>query len=329
MITLVVGSTGAGKTTYARELAKRLPAVVYSIDEWMRDLYWQEMPSQPDMAWFEANQKWYLERIDRCEQRILQESLQRAQIGQKSILDLGFSTREHRVRFIKAFQSFGIKVEQHFLNIDPVLRWQRVQERNNEKGSTFVMHVDQGMFDFMEGLFEPPSDAEGATVVVLDESGSRRSPGLRLEPMTNAEFAAWIERSKRTYADDKARANGWTLEKALEVAEYDFTRFLPNGLATPRTSLLTIRGDLGEQLGFLWMGVKDDPKQAYVFDILIEEAFRGRGYGKAAMIAAEAQAKSTGFSSIGLHVFGSNTRAISLYKSLGYSVVDQVMSKEI
>lgn len=164
MIALIVGSTGAGKTTYSRDLAKRWPGVVYSIDDWMKSLYWPDMPSEPDMNWFSANHQWYVDRIGRCESVILREAIERARLNQKSILDLGFSTAEHRTRFIRTFNDLGIPVETHYLDLDADLRWKRVQERNSEKGSTFVMHVDRPMFEFMESIFEPPSASEGAPV---------------------------------------------------------------------------------------------------------------------------------------------------------------------
>jgi predicted kinase len=37
---LVAGSTGAGKSTAAREIAERVGGVRFSMDEWMNALYW-------------------------------------------------------------------------------------------------------------------------------------------------------------------------------------------------------------------------------------------------------------------------------------------------
>ena len=39
---LLCGPTGAGKTTYARELAEAESAVRFSIDEWMSALFWMD-----------------------------------------------------------------------------------------------------------------------------------------------------------------------------------------------------------------------------------------------------------------------------------------------
>jgi len=46
---LISGSTGAGKTTYARELSERIEGVCFSIDRWMSTLFW-EVPSADEMT---------------------------------------------------------------------------------------------------------------------------------------------------------------------------------------------------------------------------------------------------------------------------------------
>lgn len=166
-VVLIVGSTGAGKTTYSHTLSLQLSACVYSIDNWMRALYWQDMPPNPDNAWFLKNGQWYMERISRCEDLILKNVSDRAKLNQKSILDLGFSTAAHRAKFIKAFQNQGIEVCVHFLDVSPEVRWQRVLQRNSQKGDTFVMHVDREMFDYIESVFQPPNPSEGVTVTVV------------------------------------------------------------------------------------------------------------------------------------------------------------------
>lgn len=91
----------------------------------------------------------------------------RAKLNQKSILDLGFSTSEHRTRTISELRTFGIEVEVHFVTVPTELRWQRVEKRNQEKSDTYVMNVDRSMFDFMESIFEHPPCEEGATVKLI------------------------------------------------------------------------------------------------------------------------------------------------------------------
>lgn len=167
MITLIVGSTGAGKTTYARKVAKEMSAVVYSIDNWMQELYGLDMPHDPAPQWFYDNQKWYTERIALCENLIKKISLNRAKLSQKSLLDLGFTTKTHRLNFIQYFQSQNIEVQIHFIVAPSETRKKRVESRNQLKGETFVMTVDDTLFEFMENIFEPPTLAEGAELIVI------------------------------------------------------------------------------------------------------------------------------------------------------------------
>lgn len=167
MVILIVGSTGAGKTTYANALAKKINAAIFSIDGWMKALYWQDMPVHPDNQWFIENNKWYTDRISRCEDLITKASLDRASRNENTILDLGFSAADHRRRFIDLFLNHEVHIETHFLDVPIDLRWDRVQRRNAEKGETFTMSVDKQMFDYIESIFEPPQEAEGAALKVI------------------------------------------------------------------------------------------------------------------------------------------------------------------
>jgi ribosomal protein S18 acetylase RimI-like enzyme len=87
----------------------------------------------------------------------------------------------------------------------------------------------------------------------------------------------------------------------------------------------------GEELvGWLWLAVPQgdgNPSMAWVNDVEIDAAFRGRGYGRRAMLLAEQEARARGMTSIGLNVHGHNTVARALYDSLGYEVMTQQMSK--
>jgi ribosomal protein S18 acetylase RimI-like enzyme len=61
----------------------------------------------------------------------------------------------------------------------------------------------------------------------------------------------------------------------------------------------------------------------------VEENQRGKGYGKQAMLMIEEKARELGLNSIGLHVFGSNKVARSLYEAVGYEVTSVNMSKKL
>ena len=64
-------------------------------------------------------------------------------------------------------------------------------------------------------------------------------------------------------------------------------------------------------------------------DIEIHEPWRHRGFGRAAMVAAEQIVRDAGTGEIGLNVFGFNEPARRLYDSLGYRVVATQMTKRL
>lgn len=92
MIHLIVGNTGAGKTTYANKLKARLKGVVFSIESWNSILFLADKNTDDGLDWF-------LERIERSEMMIMNLVEQLEASKTDSILDLGFSKLEHREKF--------------------------------------------------------------------------------------------------------------------------------------------------------------------------------------------------------------------------------------
>jgi predicted kinase len=162
---LVVGCTGAGKSTYARTLADELGGLRFSIDEWMTALFWADSPEPIEFAWT-------MERVERCEAQIFAMARQAAARGIPALLDLGFTKFDHREKFRALGKVAGLSVAVHFLDVPVDERWRRVERRNAERGETYSLTVDRSMFDFMEGMWEPPAEAEWS------EGGGRRlGPG--------------------------------------------------------------------------------------------------------------------------------------------------------
>jgi predicted kinase len=150
---LITGSTGAGKSTLARTLAQQTNGIRFAIDDWMNTLFWPDCPAKNDLAFA-------LDRIARCEAQIAAVATQLAQAGIDSILDLGFTQREHRLAWLARAQSAGIPCQLHVLDIAADLRWSRVTERNQGDSPTFTFAVTREMFDFMEARWELPDAQE-------------------------------------------------------------------------------------------------------------------------------------------------------------------------
>lgn len=152
-IHLVFGQQGAGKTTYARQLALRKKGTRFSIDDWMHELYGADLPKP-------LNFSWIMERVQRCEQRIWLTALDIAQNGGNVVLDLGFMKVADRSKFVSLAEAEGLPIERHFVTAPHDVRRNRVALRNENKTETFSFEVTPAMFDFMEKQFEPPTDSE-------------------------------------------------------------------------------------------------------------------------------------------------------------------------
>jgi ribosomal protein S18 acetylase RimI-like enzyme len=115
----------------------------------------------------------------------------------------------------------------------------------------------------------------------------------------------------------------------------DLDALFPEGTIGAGHAVFVVEAD-GERVGSLWAGERPDPvgrPTLFVYDIRIDEGQRGRGYGRAAMIAAEAEAARRGIDRIALNVFGGNDRARSLYRSLGFIeravTMDKMLAREV
>jgi ribosomal protein S18 acetylase RimI-like enzyme len=154
---------------------------------------------------------------------------------------------------------------------------------------------------------------------------------LTLRPATGTEYEAWASRAVAGYAAEIAASGELSPEAAMAKARRDHDRALPDGLGTAGQLLWRLVAD-GQPVGWLWLaipGLSGDPDMAWVNLVEVDEAFRGRGYGREAMLLAEAEARSRGMRSVGLNVHGSNAVARSLYEGLGYQVTAQQMKKPL
>ena len=162
MIHLIVGNTGAGKTTYSKELKKEINGIIFSIDKWNQTLFLPDKKQTDGLDWF-------LERIDRAEEMIKELIVQLESVKTDSILDLGLSKFKHREKFRELAKSNGYELKTHFLDISKETRLKRVMKRNNNKGETFEFEVSKEDFDFMEHWFEKPSNLEMMNGIAIEE----------------------------------------------------------------------------------------------------------------------------------------------------------------
>jgi len=153
---------------------------------------------------------------------------------------------------------------------------------------------------------------------------------VRLVPMTESEFEIYLEKAIPEYAADKAGAGDWSEEEALERSRQSYTALLPQGVNTENHYLYRVQlEESGEKIGVIWMKDEAPRQQGFIFDIVLDKAQRGKGYGKQTMLALEKIAQGMGLEALALHVFAYNAPAMKLYEKLGYEVTSQNMTKKL
>lgn len=154
---------------------------------------------------------------------------------------------------------------------------------------------------------------------------------IRLGPMSDADFRAFVDATVPAYAADKVASGQWPEGESLELARHELEELLPQGRLTADHYLFNLIDDAGTVVGTLWLAKKEQAGKhiAYIYDLMIRPENRRQGYAMRALEATEAEARRLGLSGIGLHVFGHNSGARSLYERLGYQTTNINMFKSL
>ena len=152
-----------------------------------------------------------------------------------------------------------------------------------------------------------------------------------LRPMTQAEYADWLQQTIPAYAADKVTSGQWSEDESLQLSKREYEELMPQGLATPDNFLFTIEDSDANPVGVLWFAVKKRSNAgiAYVYDIEVWSHQRRKGHAYRAFCALEQEVRRLGLAGIALHVFGHNTEAQALYAKLGFQPTNINLFKPI
>jgi ribosomal protein S18 acetylase RimI-like enzyme len=152
--------------------------------------------------------------------------------------------------------------------------------------------------------------------------------------MTDTEMESWLAHHHREYVASRI-ASGEPEAIAEANGASSMARLFPDNVPAPGHSVFVLvevedgAVDEGVVVGSLWVGPYPDDRanSMWVWNIDIDEDHRGRGLGRAGMLLAEDEARKRGAKQIGLNVFGFNTVALGLYRSLGFEEASVQMYK--
>ena len=159
------------------------------------------------------------------------------------------------------------------------------------------------------------------------------SSDVHLRVMRADEWDAWRANAVVDYADDIVRNEAVTREQAMTHSAETTDGLLTEGIDTRGHRFFVAEEvDSGRRVGHLWFGPRPrnpDPSVAWLYDLFVEEASRGRGIGRALMQLVEVEVRAAGMRRIELNVFGDNAHAKRLYESLAYVEMARQMGKDL
>ena len=148
--------------------------------------------------------------------------------------------------------------------------------------------------------------------------------------MGEGDFSLYRGPTLEAYARDIARAFHRPISEVRVEARKQVKHLLKDGMATSGHYFLNvIEKKSGAKIGRVWFNVDKRKKRAFLYDILINRSYRGKGYGRETMQLLEGKLKGMGISQLGLHVFAHNQIAINLYVNEGYYMASYNMQKDL
>jgi ribosomal protein S18 acetylase RimI-like enzyme len=141
---------------------------------------------------------------------------------------------------------------------------------------------------------------------------------LTLDELDAGDAEAFVAATAASFIADLVES-GVEAETAKAATDSLMESLLPAGVRTEGHQFRSIN-QAGRRLGRYWCGpVHDSPGDWFLFEIAIDEGLRGHGVGRTALEAVISELDEAGVNRLGLNVFESNTAAIALYRSLGFT----------
>ncbi len=148
--------------------------------------------------------------------------------------------------------------------------------------------------------------------------------------MEESQFTEYIGAGSESYAQDIARNYKRPIDQVRVEAKNQLKSLLPKGMQTERHFFYDILDrSTNQRVGSLWVNLEPDKRRAFLYDFIVKEEYRGKGYGRRALSLLETTLRGMGVENLGLHVFADNQVAIHLYERQGFRIASFNMDKEL
>jgi predicted kinase len=148
------GKMAAGKSTLARDLAKREDAVLLVLDEFLSALFPGEITDIPELV------KYY----SRVKNALAPHICALLSRGISVVLDFPGNTRSQRMWFRELIERANVQHELHFVDAPDALCKSQLRERSAEfaPGTRWTSEAE---FEAVTAYFQPPSEDEDFNIV--------------------------------------------------------------------------------------------------------------------------------------------------------------------
>lgn len=155
---------------------------------------------------------------------------------------------------------------------------------------------------------------------------------LRLVPMDDAAFEAFLQRAVPRRAERSVRRGIWLADRALEASRQDYARLFAQGRQTPNHHFVdVVETASGATVGEAWYEASESGGKVHFWIqwIAIWPEYQRRGYGRELLGLLEAEALRLGAEKTLLNVWTDNPGALALYTRVGYAPTSLTMAKAI
>ncbi len=151
-----------------------------------------------------------------------------------------------------------------------------------------------------------------------------------LDSMNKSDYKKYIEGSLQEFKRQLLIAGDKNEQEAGENTRKQIIDIMPDGIKTKGHYFFNIMDENNRKIGNLWLAVKDGDDglpTVFIYDIMIDADFRGKGNGGKILAGVEEFAREHQANKVFLHVFAHNHVAFELYKKIGYRVVKEFKDK--
>lgn len=145
---------------------------------------------------------------------------------------------------------------------------------------------------------------------------------LQLNKMNESEFKDFFLSSVLAMAGENIENNLRDPEEALSNAMEQAEFMLKSSSKHGTYYFFSVNDtEINKTIGSLWIDIKkgaSNIKSAFIYNINIQEEYRGKGYGENTLKVLQDWLKSQGVSKISLHVYAKNKIARNLYQNFGF-----------